>query len=102
MDTKKGDGARSVSVVGHWERQLVLNVLQQSRSRENNIGWLINLIILPCQTPVSVFTSLLIPHQSLYAAEDTVKESHPDFEQTVCTDSGPHIIEEMKINMHYI
>lgn len=59
LDTKERDGERSVSTVGHWEPQLALNVLQQSLSTENNIGWLINLIIVPCQTPVSMFTSLL-------------------------------------------
>lgn len=59
-DTREGDGRKSVSAVGHWESQLALNVLQQSPRRENNIGWFINLIIVPCQTPVSVFTPLLI------------------------------------------
>lgn len=59
-DSKEGDGGVSASVVGCWEHPLALNVLQQSPRRENNIGWFINLIIVPCQTPVSVFTPLLI------------------------------------------
>lgn len=55
-------GVRSgikVSVVGHRELRLLLNVLQRPPSTENNIGCFINLIIVPCQTPVTVFTSLL-------------------------------------------
>lgn len=43
---------KSVSAVGHGELQLVLNVLQQSHSRENNIGCFLNLIFVPRQTPV--------------------------------------------------
>lgn len=53
-------GGGGVSVVGRWELQLVLNVFQQSPSRDNNIGCFINLITVPCQTPVSAFTPLLI------------------------------------------
>lgn len=55
-------GRKSISAMGHWELRLVLNVLQPSQSRDNNIGWFINLITVPCQTPVSVFTPLLISH----------------------------------------
>lgn len=33
-DTKEGNGGKSVSAMGQGERQLVLNVLQQSPSRE--------------------------------------------------------------------
>lgn len=45
-------GEKNVSAVGHGELQLVLNVLQQSQSRENNICCFRNLIFVPRQTPV--------------------------------------------------
>lgn len=76
-------GGRSVSAVGHWELQLALNVLQQSQSRENNIGRFINLIIVPRQTPVSVFTPLLIfpfppvPHQLSLSPSDSLCNRGP-------------------------